>query len=196
MERLSLNISYVSCAFEDLSSEDAALVVRAKEMCEHSYAPYSKFCVGAAVSLDNGEVVCGSNQENAAYPSGTCAVRCTMFYANARYPEATPLVIAIAAKNEKGQFTPTPITPCGACRQVLIETQHRYNHPLRVLLYGASRVYCLDSVSDLLPFQFDADALSCCSFSWEEGENKIGFICSFSWFAVTSHSEIKMKEYE
>ena len=65
MERLSLNISYVSCAFEDLSSEDAALVVRAKEMCEHSYAPYSKFCVGAAVSLDNGEVVCGSNQENA-----------------------------------------------------------------------------------------------------------------------------------
>lgn len=159
MERLSLNISYVSCTFEDLSSEDAALVVRAKEMCEHSYAPYSKFCVGAAVSLDNGEVVCGSNQENAAYPSGTCAERCTMFYANARYPEATPLVIAIAAKNEKGQFTPTPITPCGACRQVLIETQHRYNHSLRVLLYGANRVYCLDSVSDLLPFQFDADAL-------------------------------------
>lgn len=134
-------------------------MVRAKEMCEHSYAPYSKFCVGAAVSLDNGEVVCGSNQENAAYPSGTCAERCTMFYANARYPEATPLVIAIAAKNEKGQFTPTPITPCGACRQVLIETQHRYNHSLRVLLYGANRVYCLDSVSDLLPFQFDADAL-------------------------------------
>ena len=104
-------------------------------------------------------MVCGSNQENAAYPSGTCAERCTMFYANARYPEATPLVIAIAAKNEKGQFTPTPITPCGACRQVLIETQHRYNHSLRVLLYGANRVYCLDSVSDLLPFQFDADAL-------------------------------------
>ena len=69
------------------------------------------------------------------------------------------VVIAIAAKNEKGQFTPTPITPCGACRQVLIETQHRYNHPLRLLLYGANRVYCLDSVSDLLPFQFDADAL-------------------------------------
>lgn len=159
MEKLNLNISYTSCSFEELSEVDAQLVSRAKEMCKSSYAPYSKFCVGAAVQLDNGMIVTGSNQENAAYPSGTCAERCTMFYANARYPEAIPLTIAIAAKNEKGIFTPTPITPCGACRQVLIETQHRYNHPLRVLLYGEKCTYCLDTVSDLLPFQFDAEAM-------------------------------------
>lgn len=159
MEKKILNIEFISCTYEDLLPDDALLVSRAKEMCASSYAPYSGFSVGAAVLLNNGEIISGSNQENAAYPSGTCAERCTMFYANARYPDAAPLAIAIAAKNETGLFTPTPITPCGACRQVLIETQHRYKCPIRVLLYGEKFTYCLNSVSDLLPFQFDSDAL-------------------------------------
>lgn len=159
MENLTLNIAYASCGMDELTPADRRLVELAMAACDSAYAPYSCFSVGAAVALANGETVCGSNQENAAFPSGTCAERCTMFYANARYPDVAPTCIAIAARNEQGVFTPSPITPCGACRQVLVETQHRYGTPLRVLLYGSRRIYCFDSVSLLLPFQFDAEAM-------------------------------------
>lgn len=159
MKSLSLNITYKALALDELSAADRDLVMQAKQACRTSYAPYSRFCVGSAVRLEGGEVVCGSNQENAAFPSGTCAERCAMFYANAHRPELAPEAIAIAACNQQGQFTPMPITPCGACRQVLIETQKRYGRNLRIVLYGESVIYELGSVSDLLPFQFDADAL-------------------------------------
>lgn len=159
MEKLTLQIPYTVCQPDELSAEDRALVEMARQACNTSYVPYSHFRVGAAVRLTDGTTVCGSNQENAAYPSGTCAERCTMFYANARHPESAPTAIAIAARTDGGPFTETPITPCGACRQVLIETQHRYGGPLRVLLYGARHTIVLESVSDLLPFQFDANAL-------------------------------------
>lgn len=159
MKDLTLTLTYRSYQTEELSPSDRELVESAKAACQTSYAPYSHFCVGAAVALENGEIVCGSNQENAAFPSGTCAERCTMFYANARYPQSAPTAIAIAACNASGIFTDSPITPCGACRQVLIETQHRYGKPLRVLLYGKSQTICLSSVSLLLPFQFDANAM-------------------------------------
>lgn len=159
MGKVTHVIEYDKCSFEELSEGDRLLVTKAKEACRSSYAPYSNFHVGAAVLLDNGEVVTGSNQENAASPSGTCAERCTMFYANARFPESAPVAIAIAAINQAGEFTPSPITPCGACRQVLTETQHRYGKPLRVILYGGKYSYCFDDISGLLPFQFDAEAL-------------------------------------
>lgn len=159
METLIKNISYEARQLSELSETDRQLVEQAKAATHTSYAPYSNFSVGAAVRLANGETVCGSNQENAASPSGTCAERCTMFYANAQYPDVAPEVIAIAARDSSGEFTAAPITPCGACRQVLIETQKRYGRPLRVLLYGAHATYCFATVSDLLPFQFDADAM-------------------------------------
>lgn len=159
MKELLLSIAYRQCSTEELSETDQKLVGLAKSACGTSYAPYSNFSVGAAILLADGNTVCGSNQENAAYPSGTCAERCAMFYANARFPQIAPMVIAIAAKNERGEFTPTPITPCGACRQVLIESQNRYGHPIRVLLYGEHYTYCLESASHLLPFQFDSEAL-------------------------------------
>lgn len=159
MENKHISIAYTVCRLTELPAADRHLVEQARAACQTSYAPYSKFCVGAAVALANGETICGSNQENAAYPSGTCAERCTMFYANARYPHTAPVAIAIAACDGEGRFTPTPITPCGACRQVLLETETRFNHPLRVLLCGEHEVYILDSVRKLLPFSFDASAL-------------------------------------
>ena len=159
MKNQELSIPYTSLTVEELDEADRELVERAKTMCSSSYAPYSRFRVGAAVRLADGTVVSGANQENAAYPSGTCAERCTMFYANAAHPDVAPTCIAIAARDETGEFTKQPITPCGACRQVLIETQHRYGQPLRVLLYGAEQTFVLSSVSLLLPFQFDANAL-------------------------------------
>lgn len=154
-----LHIAYRRCRAEELDAADRLLVEQAKAACDTSYTPYSRFNVGAAARLTNGETVCGSNQENAAYPSGTCAERCTVFYANARFPEAAVETLAIAARRAEGDFTPSPITPCGTCRQVLIEAQHRHGQPMRVILYGRDETLVLASASDLLPFQFDGNAL-------------------------------------
>ncbi len=159
MPDIQLTIPYTHCTFEELSSEDRILVGKAQDACKTAYAPYSHFCVGAAIALNNGEIICGSNQENAAYPSGTCAERCAMFYANAQHPQATPITIAIAACNTAGDFSSFPITPCGACRQVLLESEIRYKQPLRIILYGVKSIYILKSVRSLLPFQFDSSAL-------------------------------------
>lgn len=155
MENRTLTINYASCPFEALSEADRLLVEAARQATYTSYAPYSHFSVGAAVRLSNGEVVSGSNQENAAFSAGTCAERCTMFYANARYPDAPIREIAIAARGTDGRFTEAPISPCGVCRQALIEAQTRAAAPIRVLLYGAREVLVISSVSQLLPFQFD-----------------------------------------
>ncbi len=160
MKKIILNIPYTILTEEELSDSDLQLVELAKDACSTSYAPYSHFRVGAAVRMETGEAVSGSNQENAAYPSGICAERCTIFYANARYPETAVEAIAIAARREDGEFTDSPITPCGACRQVLLETEQRFGRPLRVLLYGRREVWQIDSVSALLPFRFDGDSLA------------------------------------
>lgn len=155
MENKILKIAYSSYALDELPAEDRALVEAARSATYTSYAPYSHFSVGAAVRLDNGEIVSGSNQENAAFSAGTCAERCTMFYANARYPDSPIRAIAIAARGTDGSFTSAPISPCGVCRQALIEAQTRAGAPIRVWLYGEREALCLDSISDLLPFQFD-----------------------------------------
>ncbi len=159
MENLILSIAYTSCTENELTAQDRQLVARAKAACSSSYAPYSNFHVGAAVLLTDETIVCGSNQENAAFPSGTCAERCAMFHANASHPDPAPVAIAVAGCNANGIFTPAPITPCGACRQVLMEAQNRYGQPLRVILYGRDRTLCIPSASLLLPFRFDADSM-------------------------------------
>ncbi len=143
--------------YEELSEADCQLIDKAKEMTYHSYAPYSHFSVGAAALLANGEIVCGSNQENAAYPSGLCAERTTLFYANSQYPDVAVTTIAIAARNESGNFVEQPVSPCGACRQVMLESQWRGGVPLRILLYGTAGIYELAKVEDLLPLCFTAD---------------------------------------
>ncbi len=153
MKPVSLTINAELFDFAELSATQQQLVNLAKEAAANAYAPYSHFHVGAAVLLSNGETVVGNNQENAAYPSGLCAERVTMFMANARYPESAPVAIAVAAYNESG-FLEQPISPCGACRQVLMETQQRYDTPLEVLLYGEQGTLRFQSVEQLLPFSF------------------------------------------
>lgn len=144
--------------YEELSEEYKRLVDEAKRVTQNAYAPYSKFNVGAAVLLENGEIVCGTNQENAAYPSGLCAERVTMFYANSRYPNVAPRAIAIATFAD-GDFLDEPITPCGACRQVLLESEIRYGKDIDVLLFGRKGIYVLSNVKGLLPLSFDKSFL-------------------------------------
>lgn len=138
--------------YEELGAEDRELVDAAKEMTECSYAPYSNFHVGAAIRMADGSLVRGSNQENAAYPSGTCAERTAAFQASALKPGMRMCKIAVAAETG-GKFQKNPISPCGACRQALVEYEKLYG-PIEVLLYGEEGVYVLDSVSSLLPLTF------------------------------------------
>ena len=144
-----------------MSESDRMLVDAAKEATRNSYAPYSKFHVGAAILMDNGIIDCGSNQENAAYPSGLCAERCAAFHASSTYPGVAMKKIAIAAwmkpddENsdwEEG-FQKTPISPCGGCRQALLEYEYLYGD-IEVILYGREKIYVLPSIKSLLPFSF------------------------------------------
>ena len=150
----TLTIAYRSLKLDELAETDRQLIDAAISATETSYAPYSHFCVGAAVRLESGVVVVGSNQENVAFPSGTCAERCAMFYAGSRHPHEAPETIAIAARGTDGRLTPRPISPCGACRQVLLQAETRFGRRLRVLLYGSQEVIEISGVSDLLPFEF------------------------------------------
>lgn len=160
MKERKIEIPLKVYAYEELNESDRHLVDQAKEMTYHSYAPYSHFSVGAAVLLANGKTVCGSNQENAAYPSGICAERTTLFYANSRYPDVAIKLIAIAARNESGEFIQQPVSPCGACRQVMLESQTRSGEPMRILLYGSKYIYELACVEDLLPLCFTAEDMA------------------------------------
>ena len=159
MKTIKPDITYHLYDYEELSEEDQRLIDAAKKATYQSYAPYSHFMVGAAAKLANGEIVCGSNQENAAYPSGTCAERTSLFYANSTYPDVVVETIAIAARNKHGVFTHHPTAPCGACRQVMLETQWRNKKPLRTLLYGEEGVIMVDKVEDLLPLCFNASSM-------------------------------------
>lgn len=146
------------CTLDELDASDRELVSMARNSTSSSYAPYSHFSVGAAVRLDNGETVCGSNQENAAYPSGLCAERVALFYASARYPGCKILALAIAARSSEG-FTGAPVTPCGSCRQVFAELKARYGAPVRLLMCGAEEVWVVEDACALLPLSFDESSL-------------------------------------
>ena len=159
MKELNIQIHANVYTYEELNPSDRELIDAAREATYRSYAPYSRFYVGAAARLANHAIVCGSNQENAASPSGICAERTTLYYANSHYPNQAVDTLAIAARNERGEFVENPITPCGACRQVMLETEKRFNHSLRILLYGSKGIYELQGVSSLLPFSFDASAM-------------------------------------
>ena len=159
MKELNLQIAIKIYDLEELSESDRELLGAACEATNRSYAPYSHFSVGAAARLASGAIVTGSNQENAAYPSGLCAERTTLFYANSQYPDQAVETLAIAARNERGEFLEDPIPPCGACRQVMLETEKRFNRPMRILLYGRKGIYELKSVGALLPLSFDASAM-------------------------------------
>lgn len=153
MEDIRIEINMQFCQMVELSAEDQELVRAAIEATANSYARYSNFNVGAALRLADGSITTGANQENAAFPSGLCAERCAIFAAQSHHPEHAITALAIAAKNVNG-LMPDPVSPCGACRQVILEMEDRYQQPVRILLYGTRGVYCINSVKDLMPLSF------------------------------------------
>ena len=153
MKNVKLEINYQLCRPEELSEVERQLVERAKQATDNSYAKYSNFRVGAAVLLADGTMFIGANQENAAYPSGLCAERSAIFGAQSNHPDQPIVALAVAARNDNG-FLPSPISPCGACRQVIIEMEDRYQRPVRILLYGTNGTAVFASIKDLLPLSF------------------------------------------
>ncbi len=143
-----------SYSYDELSPADHHLVELARKATYRAYAPYSHFNVGAAIRLDNGQIIEGANQENVAYPSGTCAERSACYYAHAQYPEAKFDTIAVAARGTDSEFTAMPTAPCGACRQALLEYEMLAGHDVKVFLAGRNEVYELPSVKSLLPLAF------------------------------------------
>jgi cytidine deaminase len=153
MKKININIEIEHLTMDELNEGERELVNTAIQATNNSYANYSHFYVGAAVRLENGLVVIGANQENAAFPSGLCAERTAIFAAQAQHPDQPITTLAIAARNDNGLLA-SPVTPCGACRQVILEIEDRYKRPIRILLYGTEGVYCIKSVKDLLPLSF------------------------------------------
>ncbi len=144
---------------EQLPSEIKNLMEMAIEIRKKAYAPYSKFRVGAAILLDNGKIVLGSNQENAAYPSGLCAERVAIFQAGAIYPDAKILKLAISATSDEKPVT-SPIPPCGSCRQSIAEYEFKQNTPIEIFFMGETgEIYKSDSLTNLLPLVFDKNYL-------------------------------------
>ena len=145
-------------AMDELDETGMMLVNKAMEATNNSYAKYSNFHVGAALMLENGRVVIGANQENAAYPVTLCAERTAIFAAQANYPDQPVKALAIAARNANG-FLEDPISPCGSCRQVILEVEERYGKPIKIYLYGTKGIFVVDSIKDLLPLSFVEDCL-------------------------------------
>ena len=144
---------------EQLPSDIQNLMTQAVVARKNAYAPYSKFRVGAALLLDNGKIVLGSNQENAAYPSGLCAERVAVFQAGAIYPDAKILKMAITAASDTNQ-TKAPIPPCGSCRQSIAEYEIKQEVPIEIYFMGEiGSIYKSDSLKNLLPFMFDKNFL-------------------------------------
>lgn len=144
----------VSAKYSELTPVQQQLVDDARRATQRSYAPYSHFRVGAAILLSDGSIVTGANQENAAFPSSTCAERTACYYAGANHPEAKFEKIAIAARGTDGSEVEQPIPPCGACRQALLEYEKLAGHDVEVILAGKDSIYILPSVKSLLPLSF------------------------------------------
>ena len=153
MKKLTTAINYLLVQPDELPPAEQTLVQKAIDATNNSYARYSNFHVGAACLLENGNIVIGANQENAAFPSGLCAERTAIFAAQANHPDQPITTLAIAARNANGLLK-SPISPCGACRQVVLEIEDRYQRPVRILLYGTEGIYVFKSIKDLLPFSF------------------------------------------
>ena len=154
MKELELKSTIHVCQMDELTAEERHLTELAIEATSRSYAPYSKFHVGAAVRLENGVEIIGCNQENAAYPSGLCAERTALFAAGAQYPNVPVRMLAIAARGTDGELQEEPVGPCGSCRQVIIECETRFKKPIRILLYGQKHIYVIDNIKKLMPLSF------------------------------------------
>lgn len=156
MTNRQISIKYTEYeSLEQLSPKDRELAMTAIEASRSAYSPYSKFNVGAAIRLADDTIVTGSNQENAAFPSGLCAERTAMFYASAKYPDTPMAAIAIAGVKD-GKVCDSPATPCGSCRQVMAEYQTKGGQSIEIILVGDRKIWKFAKVDDLLPFIFDS----------------------------------------
>ena len=154
MAQKEITISYSEYdSAEETANHYWRLLDEAVKATESSYAPYSNFNVGAAVLMENGEIVTGSNQENAASPSGLCAERVALFAAHHLYPSVPVKAIAIAG-SQNGKLTDEFTYPCAACIQVMVESQKRGGTPIKIIVGSASKIQVIGSINDLLPFSF------------------------------------------
>ncbi len=160
MKEINITATFqVFNAIEELPEKAQSLILQAVAIRKKAYAPYSKFKVGAAILLDNGKVVLGSNQENAAFPSGLCAERVAIFQAGALYPEAKIIKMAISAASDTN-ITNTPIPPCGGCRQSISEYEIKQQAPIAIYFMGETgAIYKSESIKNLLPLMFDKNFL-------------------------------------
>ena len=156
MRKVTLELGFIEySSLEEMDPQDQEVVKAAIEAQKGSYAPYSNFNVGAAVRLEDGTIVKGANQENAAYPSGLCAERTAMFAAGATYPGVPMTTLAIVGGFDF-TLSETPCTPCGGCRQVMAEYQTAGKRPLSVIMFGTEKTWKFEKVDDILPFIFDS----------------------------------------
>ncbi len=156
MKKVTLELGFIEySSLEEMDPQDQEVVKAAIEAQKGSYAPYSNFNVGAAVRLEDGTIVKGANQENAAYPSGLCAERTAMFAAGATYPGVPMTTLAIVGGFDF-TLSETPCTPCGGCRQVMAEYQTAGKRPLSVIMFGTEKTWKFEKVDDILPFIFDS----------------------------------------
>ena len=155
MEKKNINIEIGKTSeIGELGKTEQSLVERAQQAAQRAYAPYSNFKVGACLLLSNGETVEGNNQENASYPCGCCAERTALHYASSRFPEAKVLTLEISAYNQDGLLQ-EPITPCGMCRQAILEAEMRGGQPIKIILNGEKHSFIINSAAALLPLSFD-----------------------------------------
>jgi cytidine deaminase len=161
MKEISLVQNFIEYSdISELPESDRNLMLQAESAAEAAYAPYSHFHVGAAVMLENGLVVRGSNQENAAYPSGLCAERVAFFAAGAQYPEMSIKAIAVTAYHQSKKDHKQAVSPCGACRQVMAEFEHRFSQDIRLIMEAENGKYLVSpNVKQLLPYTFTSDNL-------------------------------------
>lgn len=158
MRKIEMKITVLQYdTIEELESSDRQLIEKAIEAAKKAYAPYSKYKVGAALKLSNNEIITGNNQENAAYPSGLCAERVALFYANSQFPEIPVVSMAITAFQDGNQVKKA-VYPCGSCRQVILEDEIRFNNNVRMILAGKEKINIVESVKNLLPLYFDESA--------------------------------------
>jgi|SRR5664279_4720594 len=160
MKKTSIHIPVqIFSDFEALEASDARLLEAARKATVGAYAPYSQFRVGAAVRLENGQIITGSNQENASFPAGICAERVTVSAASAAFPGIALTDLALTYINESGN-SDHPISPCGICRQTLAEYEQRFGRSIRLIMGGFSgEIYIIGRATDLLPFAFSSQEL-------------------------------------
>lgn len=158
MEKIKHSFSFDSFSeMEELEPTDCLLLEEARNATANAYAPYSNFHVGAALILSNGKLITGSNQENASFPAGICAERVALSSASAQYPKIPVIALAVSYDNKRGEST-HPISPCGICRQTLLEYELKLHHPIKLILGGLTgKIFILSSAKLLLPLSFTSD---------------------------------------